>query len=43
LYLCGVGILALGAAWFLPWKWKSGGPIPDANAAESQHNIMDTT
>jgi hypothetical protein len=36
LYLCALGILALGAAWFLPWKWKSGGAIPDANAAESR-------
>ena len=27
-YLCAVGILALGAAWFLPWKGKSGRAIP---------------
>jgi hypothetical protein len=35
LYLCAAGILALGAAWFPPWKWKSGGAIPHADAAES--------
>ena len=31
LYLCGVGLLGLGAACFTPWRWKSGRAVPDAS------------
>jgi hypothetical protein len=30
LYLCAVGVLALGAAWFLPQRWKSRGADPNS-------------
>jgi hypothetical protein len=35
LYLCVAGILTLGVAWFLPWKWRSGAAKADADAVES--------
>jgi hypothetical protein len=35
IYLCALGILLLGGAWFVPSLWKSGAALPVANASES--------
>jgi hypothetical protein len=35
IYLCALGILLLGGAWFVPSLWKSGAAMPVANASES--------